>query len=131
MPETVTKTETCNDTTTIVTTDSATNRTTTQQTVDNCTKTTTFTRGDRPCPCGHLDLERLVEQTRCWAFKSSNLAAANSNAVLIFALQVLQEILIHECRNKNATINQIFLITTAIAEIAEIIRVYNPSPFNS
>lgn len=136
-PTTIISTEVCQDTTTIVTADAQSNTTTTETITDNQTTTTTATRDDdapdqtQKCPCGNLDLRKLVEQTRCWAFKSSNVAAATANGVLIFAMKILQEILISECESDNANIDNIFLIASAIGEIAQIIEVYNPQPFNS
>lgn len=136
MPETISTTESCIDTTTIITENSADQTTTTETCTQN--QTTTITGGadapgDQPlqCPCGNLDLRKLVEKTRCWAFKSSNISAATANSVLIFALKILQEILIQECKSKQADINNIFLIAAAIAELAEVVKVYNPPPFNS
>lgn len=136
-PTTITNTEVCRDSKIVTKTSTETNTTTTETCTDN--QTTTITESETntedecclQCPCGNLDLRKLVEETRCWAFKSSNVAAANANAVMIFVMKVLQEIIINECRSKEANIDNILLIAAAIGEIGQVIRVYNPQPFNS
>lgn len=137
MPTTTIKNvETCSDTTKIVTTDTATNETITETIIDNQTITTQENCSDLDacqamCPCGDLDLRKLVEETRCWAFKSSNVAAATGNAVIIFAMRILQEILISECESGNTNIDNVFLIAAAIGNLGEVLKIYNPQPFNS
>lgn len=135
MAETITISENCIDTSTTVIADATNNTTTTETCTDNQTTTITRTPDDdedlRQCPCGNLDLCKLVEQTRCWAFKSSNIAAANANAVMIFAMKLLQQILIQECKSDTANVNNVFLTAAAIAELSDAIKVYNPPPFNS
>lgn len=136
-PTSITNTEVCRDTTTVVSTETQTNATITKSCTDN--QTTTITETETldekscagKCPCGNLDLRKLLEETRCFAFKSSNISAATANSVMIFAMKILQEILINECHSKNADINRILLIAAAIGEIGQVIRVYNPQPFNS
>lgn len=137
MPTSFTRTEICLDTKTTVTTETADNKVTTTTQTDNQTTTSTTSGSDAPntailhCPCHRLDLEKLMEETRRQAFRSTNRSAASSNAVLIFAQKILQQILIYKCRQNEVDINQIFLIAGAIAEIAQNLRIYNPAPFNS
>lgn len=137
MPTSFTRTETCLDTKTTVTTETVDNKVTTTTQTDNQTTTSTTSGGDTVntallrCPCHRLDLPKLLEETRRQAFRSTNRSAASANAVLIFAQKVLQQVLIFKCRQDEVDINQIFLIAGAIAEIAQNIRVYNPAPFNS
>lgn len=137
MPETIVTTETCLDTTTTVTVDATDDTTTTTTVTDNLSTTVNETNSSddnilhAKCPCGNINLHKLLEQSRCWAFKSTNITAATSNAVLIFAMKILQEILIQQCKDDELDINNVFLITAAIAELAKFIRVYNPQPFNS
>ena len=134
-PITTTNTEVCRDSTNVVTKETDSDTTTTKSCTDNQTTTITETtaKPTQPlkCPCGNLNLRKLVEETRCWAFKSSNIAAANANAVMIFAMKVLQEIIISECHSENPNVNNIILIAAAIGEIGQVIKIYNPQPFNS
>lgn len=137
MPTSFTRTETCLDTKTTVTTETTDNKVTTTTQTDNQTTTSTTSGSDAVnaailrCPCHRLDLQKLLEETRRQAFRSTNRSSASANAVLVFAQKVLQQILIYKCRQDEVDINQIFLIAGAIAEIAQNIRVYNPTPFNS
>lgn len=136
-PTTITNTEVCRDSSIVVTTEAESNTTTTKSCTDNQTTTITETdtRNDNDCnnkcPCGNLDLRKLLEETRCFAFKSSNISAATANSVMIFVMKILQEIIISECRSNNADIDRILLIAAAIGEIGQVIKVYNPQPFNS
>lgn len=135
--KTTTTTENCNDTTTVVITDASGQTTRTETSTDNQTTTITATEEipdsceEFKCPCGDLNLHRLLEQSRCWAFKSSNISAATANGVIIFAMKILQEILIQLCKSEETTLNDIVLVAVAIGELSEVIRVYNPAPFNS
>ncbi len=131
MPET----STCEDTSTVttVTTSTENDTTTTTTSTQTCTKTvqTTPDSDSGECGfCGRLNLDKLAEQTRCTALKSSNLAVANSNAILLFTQLVMQEILKNECRRKNPNTDRIFSAAATIAALAENYHLYNPQPFN-
>lgn len=140
MSETTTTTSTseCStDITTVVTevdeTTDATTTTTTNQRTSTISETTETT-GDslNGCtPCGPFDLKKLAEESRCAAFRSSNIAAATSNSVVIFALLILQELLIKECKKGTLDLNTIFLISNAISNLSTSIIVINPPPLNS
>lgn len=132
----ITRTETCQDNKTTVITDTIDDKTVTTTCIDNktTTKTSNKTLNDPKvirCPCHRLNLQKLLEETRCQAFKSSNRAAARADGVLLFALQILQNILICKCKQEEVNINDLFLIATAMGEIGDIISIYNPPPFNS
>lgn len=81
--------------------------------------------------CGHFDLKKLAEESRCAAFRSSNIAAATSNSVVIFTMLILQEILIKECRKGTLDLNTILLISNAISSLSTGIIVVNPQPLSS
>lgn len=83
------------------------------------------------CPCGNFDLDKLAEESRQCAFKSSNIVAATSNSIVVFTLLILQEILKKQCHTKNLNIDNVFLITSAIATLGDGIQINNPPPFNS
>lgn len=120
-------------------------RTTTQDTVtttqtDNHTKTRSETVTVTPdetntliaaCPCGRFDLDKLAEESRREAFKSSNIALAISNSIAVFTLLILQEILKNQCKTHRLNLNTVFLITSAIAGLVDGVIVNNPAPFNS
>lgn len=132
----ITRTETCLDTKTTVITDTVDDKTVTTTCVDNktTTKTSSQTIPDPRiirCPCHRLNLPKLLEETRCQAFKSSNRSATRADGVLLFALQILQNILIFKCKQKEVNINDLVLIAIAMGEIGDIISIYNPPPFNS
>ena len=140
MAETTTKTnttESSTDITTIVTevdhtTDATTTTTTNQRT--STVSETTETDDDRVAGCnncGHFDLKKLAEESRCAAFRSSNIAAATSNSVVIFTMLVLQELLIKECKKGTLNFDMIFLISNAISNLSAGIIVINPPPLNS
>lgn len=135
-PTTITNTEVCRDSTTVEITEVEANATTTKSCIDN--QTTTITETDtkddcqkHQCLCGHLDLRKLAEETRHCAFKSSNISAATANSVMIFAMKILQEILISECKSEKADVTKIILIASAIGQIGNVILIYNPQSFNS
>lgn len=118
--------------------DTVTEETKTITTTQNCQKNTneTITQATGniligQCPCGRFDLDRLAEESRCCAFKSSNIVAATSNAIVVFSLLVLQEILKEECRGDSLNLDNVFLITSAMAALGDGIQINNPPPFNS
>lgn len=119
-------------TVTTVTTSTADDTTTTTTNTTTCTKTTSSSSDDDGgCHfCGNLNLEKLTQETRCTALKSSNLAASTSNAILIFTEILMQEIIKNECKKKNPDIEIIFRAALAIAALAENLHLYNPQPFN-
>jgi hypothetical protein len=134
---TTTSTTACStDVTTVVTAvDEATAATTTTTTNQRTsTVETTETAGDilAGCnSCGHFDLKKLAEESRCAAFRSSNIAAATSNSVVIFTMLILQEILIKECKKGTLNLDTIFLISNAISNLSTGIIVVNPQPLSS
>ena len=108
--------------------------TTTQNCQKNTNESVTKATGNiltGKCPCGRFDLDRLAEESRCWAFKSSNIVAATSNSIVVFSLLVLQEILKEECRAGSLNLDNVFLITSAMAALGDGIQINNPPPFNS
>lgn len=133
MPPSVNRTETFSDNTTTVTTETIDDIavTTTETNNQTTTKTNESSGNLIACPCRRLNLHKLVEETRCWSFQSSNISAAHANAALVFAMTILQQILIDTCKQERVNVNDIFLIATAIAEMGEVLKVYNPAPFNS
>lgn len=100
-----------------------------------CNETITITPDStiikKTCPCGHFDLDKLAEDSRRAAFKSSNIAAATSNSIVVFSLLILQEILKNLCKAKRLNLDTVFLITSAMALLAEGLQLNNPQPFNS
>lgn len=129
-------TQDTNNVTTVVTqTVDDTTTTTTTTNNQSCTKTVTDSDEDEidnsnGCACGPFNLDKLAEQSRNAAFRSSNIAVATSNSVSIFAMLILQELLIKQCRKKQLNLDDLFLITTAIAALAENVQSYNPQPLN-
>jgi len=134
LAETKTKTNTdFTDITTVVTAvDAATSTTTTTTTNNRNTTTCAITEATNNLSehC-HFDLKKLAEESRCAAFRSSNIAAATSNSVVIFTLLVFQELLIKECKKSTLDLNTIFLISNAISNLSASILVTNPQPLNS
>lgn len=123
--------------TTRVTTETQDNvtTTTTNTTSKNCNETVTKTPDPNTltacCPCGKFDLNKLAEESRRCAFKSSNIALADSNSIVVFAMLILQEILKKQCRNNTLNLDTIFLITSTIATLGDAVLINNPQPFNS
>lgn len=124
--------------TTKITTDTTDNITTT--TTDTCSKSSNQTVTKAPpasnvlttcCPCGHFDLNKLAEESRRCAFKSSNVALAVSNSIVVFTMIVLQEILKNQCRCKNLNLDTVFLLASTIATLGDAVLINNPQPFNS
>lgn len=112
----------------------------TKTTTNNCSKACneSITVSPEPnsiltacCPCGRFDLDKLAEESRRCAFKSSNIVLATSNSIVVFTLLVLQEILKNQCRSHRLNLDTVFLIASAMATVGEGIRVNNPPPFNS
>lgn len=98
----------------------------------NETVTTTETDDDGCCcPCGHLDLDKLAEDTCQCAFRSSNIVIATSNSIMVFTMIILQEVLKELCRSKNFNLEDVVLITSALAILGDGININNPQPFNS
>lgn len=124
----------CEDTSTVttVTTTTSDNTTTTTTNTQTCTKTTqSASDDDNACRiCGNLNLDKLYEQTRATALRSSNLAASTSNGILLFTQIVIKEILKQECCRQAPNLDNIILLATTIAALAENIHTYNPQPFN-
>lgn len=83
------------------------------------------------CPCGHFNLDKLAEESRREAFQSSNIIAATSNSIVVFTMIILQEILKDLCRSDNFNIDNVFLITSALAALGDGIQINNPPPFTS
>ncbi|MBP2631950.1 MAG: hypothetical protein H6Q70_2578 [Firmicutes bacterium] len=140
MAETITKTNTtaCStDITTVVTEVDTTTATTTTTTTNNnnsstCQTVETGSDSSENCnQCGHFNLKKLAEESRYAAFRSSNIAAATSNSVVIFTMLVLQELLIKECKKGTLDLDAIFLISNAISDLSVGIVVTNPQPLNS
>jgi hypothetical protein len=140
LAETTTKlntTECSTDITTVVTevdpqTTASTTTTTNQRT--STVSETLETAGDTVAICNnccHFDLKKLAEESRCAAFRSSNIAAATSNSVVIFTMLVLQELLIKECKKGTLNLDTIFLISNAISNLSVGIIVINPQPLSS
>lgn len=139
MAETTTTntTECSTDITTVVTevdtqTDTTTTTTTNQRT-SNVSETTEIA-DDAVALCNnccHFDLKKLAEESRCAAFRSSNIAAATSNSVVIFTLLILQELLIKECKKGTLNLDTILLISSAISNLSVGIIVTNPPPLSS
>lgn len=138
MPDTTTVTASekiCD--TTKVTTETEDNITTT--TTNTCSKNCneTITTAPDPssftacCPCGKFDLDKLAEESRRCAFKSSNIALATSNGIVVFTMLVLQEILKRQCRSNTLNLDTIFLIASTIATLGDGVLINNPQPFNS
>ncbi|MBP2631068.1 MAG: hypothetical protein H6Q70_1696 [Firmicutes bacterium] len=137
LAETTTTTTSTTDVTTVVTavdeTTSATTTTTTNQRTNTLSETTETTEDNLiDCNnCGNIDLRKLAEESRCAAFRSSNIAAATSNSVVIFTMLILQEILIKECKKGTFDLDSILLISNAISNLSAGIVVVNPQPLNS
>lgn len=138
MPETTVSTSIKTRDTTKVSTSTEEAITTTQ--TDNCSKTSNETVTNTPdargtmrvrCPCSKFDLDKIAEESRRCAFKSSNIILATSNAIVVFTLLVLQEILITQCRRGRLNYDTLFLITSAIAALGDSIKINNPPPFTS
>lgn len=135
----ITKTCTTADstsTTTVVTetdpTASTTTTTTTNQQNSSTCQITETENTNAPCgPCAHFDLKKLAEESRAAAFRSSNIAAATSNSVIIFTMLVLQELLIKECKKNTLDLDAIFLISNAISNLGDGITITNPQALNS
>lgn len=134
---TTSTTECSTDITTVVTAVDEATATTTSTTTNQRTSSiseTTEIAGDNLAgcnSCGHFDLKKLAEESRCAAFRSSNIAAATSNSVVIFTMLILQEILIKECKRGTLDLNTIFLISNAISNLSTGIIVVNPQPLSS
>ncbi len=97
-------------------------------------ETITITETDEDeccCPCGHLNLDKLAEESCQCAFRSSNVVIATSNSIMVFTMIVLQEVLKELCRSKNFNLDDIVLITSALAVLGDGININNPQPFNS
>ena len=112
----------------------------TTTTTNNCTKSCNETTTKSPdgadtltacCPCGNFDLDKMAEESLRCAFKSSNVALAISNSIVVFAMIVLQEILKQECHNKTLNLDTIFLLTNTIATLGDGVLINNPQPFTS
>lgn len=140
MPETTTTTNTtaCStDVTTVVTEVDAKTDATTTTTTNERTSTiseTTQTAADQVAGCnncGHFDLKKLAEESRCAAFRSSNIAAATSNSIVIFTMLILQELLIKECKKTTLNLDTILLISSAVSNLSVGIIVTNPQPLSS
>lgn len=132
-----TTTECTTDITTVVTAVDQTTATTTTTTTNQRNSTIseiTETNEDNLAGCNncsHFDLKKLAEESRCAAFRSSNIAAATSNSVVIFTMLILQEILIKECRKGTLNLDTILLISNAISNLSTGIIVVNPQPLSS
>jgi len=140
LAETTTKTNTteCStDVTTVVTevdavTDATTTTTTNNRNTTICETTEIADDTSEGCnQCGHFDLKKLAEESRCAAFRSSNIAVATSNSVVIFTMLLLQELLIKECKKGTLNLDTIFLISNAISNLSVGIIVINPPPLSS
>lgn len=83
------------------------------------------------CPCGRFNLDKLAEESRREAFQSSNIVAATSNSIVVFTMLILQEILKDLCRSDNFNIDNVFLVTTALAALGDGMQINNPPPFTS
>ncbi|WP_418627456.1 hypothetical protein [Anaerosinus sp.] len=113
--------------------DTKTTQITTNQSND-VNETITVTKPDENdccCPCGHLDLDKLAEDACQCAFRSSNIVIATSNSIMVFTMIILQEVLKELCRSKNFNLDDVVLITSALAVLGDGININNPQPFNS
>lgn len=134
MAEIKTKTNTnFTDISTVVTAvDPVTSATTTTTTNNRNTTTCAITEtNDALSERCHFDLKKLAEESHCAAFRSSNIAAATSNSVVIFTMLLLQELLIKECKKGTINLDTILLISNAISNLSAGVIVTNPQPLNS
>ncbi len=130
-------TECSTDITTVVTevdtvTDATTTTTTNNRNTTTCETIEAADDESEGCnQCGHFDLRKLAEESHCAAFRSSNIAAATNNSVIIFTMRVLQELIIKECRKGTLDVNTITSIATSMGDVSLGIKVYNNQPFDS
>lgn len=117
------------------------------QTITDGDKTTTITRNQNSnvnesvtqtkspyegdCPCGRFNLDKLADETLACSLQSSNIMLAQSNAIVVFTMIILQEVLITICKSDNFKIDNVFLITSALASLGDGLQINNPPPFNS